>query len=468
MILGFMQSSSKKEYLDNHKPTKRHWVAAAVLLTVCSWITHTSTATISDNVTREDIQTFADELAFDAEPSILDIDPFSELDEQASQETPPAKIINHTIRSGESLGAIFKKLDFDLSLPYKISKDDIGKELVSLRIGRNIEFHLNSDEQIQQIKYPLNALEELRIKLENSQIISSSIEPLPFEKKTYHAAAEIQTSLYEAAQEAGLSITLIMEMVRIFGWDIDFVQDIRKGDAFKVIFSDYILDGEKIADGEILAAEFTTQGQTYRAVRYTDENGESSYYAPNGDSMLGTFLRSPVEFSRISSRFGKRLHPISKKWKRHNGVDYAAPRGTPIRSTADGKVILAGRKGGYGKTVILRHAGRIETLYAHMNGYGKGIRSGKRVKQGDIIGYVGTTGYSTGPHLHYEFRVDGVHRNPLTYKTPKASKVPSGELVAFKEIANSLIAELISVANLEYARLHPNQSLASQAKTSSI
>ena len=158
--------------------------------------------------------------------------------------------------------------------------------------------------------------------------------------------------------------------------------------------------------------------------------------------MLGTFLRSPVEFSRISSRFGKRKHPISKKWKAHKGVDYAASTGTPIRATADGKVVLAGRKGGYGKTVILRHAGRFTTLYAHMNGYAKGIKSGARVKQGQTIGYVGSTGMSTGPHLHYEFRLDGVHRNPLTFKTPKASSISPEKKIAFDEMAETYAIQL--------------------------
>jgi len=463
--------STKQQYIDSHRPTKRHWFAAAVLLMVCSWITHTSTATISDNISEQQIQTFADD--FYPSTPIADSDKVSAQallnQENIGTVEPfkPAKVVDYTIRSGDSLGSIFKKLDYDLSLPYKISKDDIGKQLISLKIGRDLAFEFDSSDVLQRVTYPLGALQELSIELQNGEILTSAVKDLPFEKRVFHASAEIQSSLYEAAQESGLSITLIMEMVRIFGWDVDFVQDIRKGDSFKVIFDEYMRDEEKIADGSILAAEFTTQGQTYRAIRYTDESGESSYYAPNGDSMLGTFLRSPVEFSRISSRFGKRLHPISKKWKRHNGVDYAAPRGTPIRSTADGKVILAGRKGGYGKTVILRHAGRIETLYAHMNGYGKGIRSGKRVKQGDIIGYIGSTGYSTGPHLHYEFRVDGVHRNPLTYKTPKASKVPSAELLAFNEIADTLLAELVGVSKLKYASLHPNQSLALIEKTPS-
>ena len=226
-----------------------------------------------------------------------------------------------------------------------------------------------------------------------------------------------------------------MELVRIFGWDVDFAQDIRSGDSFHVIYNDYRLNDEKLADGDILAAEFTTQGNTYRALRFEDENGNASYYTPEGESMLGTFLRTPVEFSRISSRFGNRKHPILKTWRAHKGVDYAASRGTPIIATADGKVIHAGNKGGYGRTAILRHAGRFTTLYGHMNGFAKGIHKGATVKQGDIIGYVGSTGLATGPHLHYEFRVDGVHKNPLTYKTPKASAIDKASLAAFTSVS---------------------------------
>ena len=227
-----------------------------------------------------------------------------------------------------------------------------------------------------------------------------------------------------------------MDMVRIFGWDIDFVLDIRSGDSFHMIYEDYVMDGKKLTDGALLAAEFTTQGNTYRAIRFENDDGEYSYFAPNGESMLGTFLRSPVEFSRVSSKFGQRKHPILKTWRAHRGVDYAASRGTPIRATADGKVDLAGQKGGYGKTVILSHAGRFTTLYAHMTGFAKGIKRGARVQQGQVIGYIGSSGLATGPHLHYEFRLDGVHRNPLTYKTPKATAVKAEKAPQFNQLVS--------------------------------
>ena len=348
----------------------------------------------------------------------------------------------HTIRKGESLGSIFRKQKLDLAIPHHVSRHEIASSLVDLSIGRTLTFKLSEDKKLRQIRYPVSRLRELIVDIDGVHVKHAQVSDMPYTMAQYRISGEINSSMYQSARDAGLSISLVMEMVRIFGWDIDFVQDIRNGDQFHVVYEDYMLNDEKLADGHILAAEFTAQGQTYRAIRFQDEDGSYSYYAPNGDSMLGTFLRSPVEFSRISSRFGKRKHPISKRWKAHKGVDYAASRGTPVRATADGKITHVGRKGGYGKTIILRHAGRFTTLYAHMNGYAKGMRSGQRVKQGQTIGYVGSTGYSTGPHLHYEFRFDGVHRNPLTYKTPKASSIDAKQKGRFLEVAGEWENEL--------------------------
>lgn len=352
------------------------------------------------------------------------------------------KVIEHKIRRGENLGVILNKRDLDYSLAHATANSEHGKILTSrLKAGRKLNFIFDRNDQLLQIAYPISPLETIEIQIEQGLVINSRISKTKTERKETVFSGTISDSLYLSAQKNGMSITHIMNMVNVFGWDIDFASDIRKGDSFSVITSDYFANGERVADGDILAAEFTTQGKTFRAIRFK-EGGHASYYAPNGESMLGTFLRTPVEFSRISSRFGKRIHPISKKWKRHKGVDYAAPRGTPIRVTADGTVISVGRKGGYGKTVTVRHAGRFSTLYAHMNGYAKGIRRGVKVRQGQTIGYIGSTGLATGPHLHYEFRLDGVHRNPLTFKTPKASSVATENLARFKESAQHWVARL--------------------------
>ena len=234
-----------------------------------------------------------------------------------------------------------------------------------------------------------------------------------------------------------------MELAGIFGWDVDFALDIREGDQFAVLYEQLYLDGERIGTGNILAAEFTNQGKIHRAVRYTDPQGHTDYYAPDGHSMRKTFLRTPVAFSRISSRFNlARKHPILNRIRAHKGVDYAASRGTPITATGNGKIDWLGKKGGYGNTIVIQHGSKYSTLYAHLNSYGRGLKKGSRVRQGQIIGYVGSSGLASGPHLHYEFRVDGVHRNPLTVKLPNAAPLPAKYRDQFKLASSNLLAQL--------------------------
>lgn len=481
-------SIKKSNTTNSDKPQmrKHHWVLGAMIILGSSWITHTTTAKISPPLYGSETQssyeaksesgTRADRLESNIEngsqteissTSISALNAIEPKTTPARQITPsevveqkPKEVFTtrrHTVKKGESLGIIFRRESLDLSLPYKISHHDIAKQLVSLSIGKELELKFDQSEQLRQIAYRVSALELLKVSIEGNEIVDASVTELPYVKKQHTVSAEINLSLYQSALDSGLSNNLIMEMVRIFGWDVDFVLDIRRGDSFHIIYDEYHLGDEKLSDGNILAAEFTTQGRTYRAIRFEDDEGNASFYTPEGESMLGTFLRSPVEFSRISSRFGKRKHPISKKWKTHKGVDYAAAKGTPIRATADGKVTLAGRKGGYGKTIVLRHAGRFTTLYAHMSGYAKGVRSGARVKQGQVIGYVGSTGYSTGNHLHYEFRVDGVHRNSLTYKTPKASSI-SNELKAEFDVLAANWSEALNKAQTNYQLAKSSES----------
>lgn len=447
---------------------KRHWCLGTLVVLVGSWITHTSTAKITGNLVTEQALEFAsspavnftkvgrdfpaalmvDSLRSEAGPMskapVATLSPALHLFEVAT--TPALEFHEYTVKRGDTLGKIFKQQGIDLQIPHNISQHEVAKQLIKLRVGAKLSFGYDDDARLKEISYPASALENLVIELDGPAVASAELREVPFQTVEHVVSGEIYSSLYEAALAAGMSTEVVMEMVRIFGWDIDFVLDIRNGDSFHVVFEEFQLNGKRLASGPILAAEFTTQNQTYRAIRYTDKSGEASYYTPEGESMLGTFLRSPVEFSRISSRFGKRLHPILKTWRAHKGVDYAASRGTPIRATADGKVIHAGNKGGYGKAIILRHAGRFSTLYAHMNGFAKDVRSGARVKQGQVIGYVGSTGLATGPHLHYEFRLDGVHRNPLTYKTPKASSVAEDERIAFDSLAKTQLARLDSIS----------------------
>ena len=470
MINFLRQQLSRNPHQLNKAPIKKHhYILGATAIVLGSWITHTTTATVYDRFNNRQALEFAQAIPNNGRAlnGGLPDDYFNEslkitqgpLSENISLAQSPLLVneipqiqlqeTTHKVRRGDTLGSIFKKLGFNPAFAHHISTHPVAKQLVSLAIGKQLAFRTDENSKLKQLTYRLSALQELVVDFEGTSVGDASVVELLYQVQQKSVSGEITSSLYEAAKDAGLSTNLAMEMVRIFGWDVDFVLDIRQGDSFHVIYEQLQQDGENLADGNILAAEFTTQHRTHRAIRFDDGQGSASYYTPEGQSMLGTFLRSPVEFSRISSRFGRRKHPILKTWRAHKGVDYAASRGTPIRATADGKIVSAGTKGGHGKTVVLRHAGRFTTLYGHMNGFAKGIRSGGRVKQGNVIGYIGSTGLATGPHLHYEFRLDGVHRNPLTYKTPKAGSIDDQFKAEFARQTNRWLAELNGVS-MEY------------------
>ncbi|MBL1320506.1 MAG: peptidoglycan DD-metalloendopeptidase family protein [Methylophaga sp.] len=360
-----------------------------------------------------------------------------------------------TVKSGDNLSLIFPRVGLSARDVYNVAQ--LGKEvkpLLNLKPGQILRFSIKSAEEtktLDKLELELSALQTLSITSSDNGY-QTSMETRVVDSRQTQASGQIENSLFEAGIEAGLSDNIIMELAYIFGWDIDFALDLRKNDSFTIIYSEEYLDGEKIADGDILAAEFTNRGKTYRAVRYTDKTDVTRYYAPNGDSMRKTFSRSPVHFSRISSRFNpNRKHPILKTSRPHKGVDYAAARGTPITATGDGKVSSVGRKGGYGRTVVLSHGGKYTTLYAHMSSYKKGLRAGKRVQQGDVIGYIGSSGLATGPHLHYEFRVNGVHRNPLTVSLPKAEPLEKKYIADFKQKSESLLAQLDRISDTKLA-----------------
>ncbi|HSS66854.1 MAG TPA: peptidoglycan DD-metalloendopeptidase family protein [Gammaproteobacteria bacterium] len=344
---------------------------------------------------------------------------------------------------GESLYYIFKKQKLDQAeLMMLLKAKPHGRRLERLMPGQILEFTFDDSRSLVALDLTLDQTRTLKFFRRGAGFESELIE-VPLERRSAHAAGHIEDSLFLAGQQAGLSNRVIMELVEIFGWDIDFALDIRSGDSFLVMFDELFKNGEKVGEGNILAAEFINQKQVYRAVRYEDPNGRASYFSPDGTSMRKAFLRTPVKFGRVSSRFNlKRRHPILHRIRAHRGVDYAAAPGTPVRATGDGKIIYVGRKGGYGRTVILRHGSTYSTLYAHLRGYAKGVRSGKRVQQGQVIGYVGRSGLATGPHLHYEFRVRGRHRNPLTVKLPKAAPVPKELKDDFELKTRDLVAQL--------------------------
>jgi murein DD-endopeptidase MepM/ murein hydrolase activator NlpD len=273
------------------------------------------------------------------------------------------------------------------------------------------------------------------------------------EKRIVFRSGTITHSFYHTALQTGMPQPLIMELVDIFRWDIDFALNIRSGDSFIVAYEELYLKGEKIGDGHILAAEFNNADENYRAVRYRNSQGEAHYYTPDGRSLRQTFLRAPVDFRRISSHFQKeRLHPILGVKRPHKGVDYAAATGTPILAAGDGTVEFIGTKGGYGKTIVLKHDERYTTLYGHMSKFQKNLSQGSQVSQGDVIGYVGMTGMSTGPHRHYEFRIDGEHVDPVKVKLPRPTLVAATE--DFRRQTAPLLAQLDTYRRTRLAMLN--------------
>ncbi len=347
------------------------------------------------------------------------------------------------VKSGDSLSVLFDRAKIKPVQLLELMKLSNARELKRIHPGDIIKVIRNDEGKLLALNYQIDGIRYLQVERDNDEL-SAKILKHHIEVRSAYASGEIESSLFLSSAKAGLSQNTTMELANVFGWDIDFALDIRKGDKFTVIYEQRFKNGIKIKDGNILAAEFVNQGKVFRALRYNDPvTNYTGYYSPDGHSLRKAFLRSPVKFSRISSRFTtKRYHPILHRFRSHKGVDYAAGRGTPIRASGDGKVIYKGNKGGYGRTVIIKHGSRYTTLYAHMNSYNRKIRSGKRVKQGQVIGYVGSSGLASGPHLHYEFRVNGVHRNPLTVKFPSTKPIPKRYRDNFGLVTKGYVAQL--------------------------
>lgn len=371
---------------------------------------------------------------------------------EAAQEQPtPAvaeekKAPNHReviVAKGDTLSTLFEKVGLPAASVHEVlASDKQAKQFTQLKRGQKLEFELGPDGQLNNLHSKVNDLESITLTKGPKGFAFSRITAKPMVRTAY-VHGVINSSLSQSAARAGLSHSLTMDMASIFGYDIDFAQDIRPGDEFDVIYEQTVANGKAVGSRNILSARFTNRGKTYTAVRYTNKQGSSSYYTADGNSMRKAFIRTPVDFARISSRFSMgRKHPILNKIRAHKGVDYAAPRGTPIKAAGDGKVLLAGRRGGYGNTVIIQHGNTYRTLYGHMQGFAKGVKTGGTVKQGQVIGYIGTTGLSTGPHLHYEFQVNGVHVDPLGQKLPMADPIAKAERARFLQQSQPLMARM--------------------------
>jgi len=333
-----------------------------------------------------------------------------------------------------------------------LKADATGRTLFRQLVpGRTLQAETASDGSLKTLRYFLAATSLLEV-TRGADGFSARMRAIGEAPRLLYRSAVIRSSLFAAADAAGIPDAIAMQVARVFATDIDFHSDLRRGDRFSVVYEMIYDSGELVAPGRIVAAEFVNDGRTYHAVLFRDEHGQDGYYSLDGTNRAKAFLRSPVEFSRVSSGFGARFHPIFKNWRAHTGVDFAAPHGTRVLASADGVVVAAGPRGGYGNAVEVRHGGGITTLYAHLSGFAKGIRAGTRVMQGAPVGFVGATGFATGPHLHYEFKIAGVHQDPLKVALPKAEPVPAHLKAQFTQVASSARATIDRVSATPPAR----------------
>jgi murein DD-endopeptidase MepM/ murein hydrolase activator NlpD len=346
-----------------------------------------------------------------------------------------------TIEDGDTLTAIFKRLGINPAIAVQLSHLPNGPLLNQLRPGPHLEV-LFRNKILEALRYQHNQLRFVEVKRTGNTYVVQPIER-QFDIVERKIEGTISSSLYSDGLQAGLDETVLYKLARIFRWQIDFTRDLQKGDRFAVIVNEQHLDGQKVSNGPIQAAAFNVKEKSYQALLHVGPSGVGRYYTPSGESLESVFLRSPLRFSRVTSHFSNnRYHPVLKKWRAHKGVDYGAPRGEPVMATAAGKVVQIGTKGAYGRLVTLQHGKTYQTVYAHLSRVAKGLRKNTSVKQGQVIGFVGSSGLATGPHLHYEFRVNGQHRNPLTVKLPRSSSIARKEKNAFSHKAKLWTARL--------------------------
>ncbi len=352
-----------------------------------------------------------------------------------------------TVDSGDTLSTIFEKAGLGYSDVLKVlDLGDEARRLEQIRPGDKLVLMKDDDEQFAGLKYDLSSESELSIFRRDGDQLVAEITDLPSETRLVSAGGTIKGSLYQSAISTGVPPAQIMQLAEVFGWKLDFLRDVRQGDQFRLIYEVREREGERLGSGKLVAAEFINRDERYQAVRYTSPDGTSGYYEPDGASLERGFLRYPVEFSRISSNFNpKRLHPVHNEVRPHNGVDLAAPTGTPVKSAASGRVTFAGWKHGYGKVIQVRHDSRHETLYAHLSGFKGNIKRGAKVEKGQTIGSVGMTGVATGPHLHYEFKVNGKPLDPVKVDLPEANPIASEDRKDFIARTRGSLEELARI-----------------------
>lgn len=351
-----------------------------------------------------------------------------------------------TVHRGDNLAKLFAANDLsatDLDSMMRLGGDTDA--LKTILPGQEIDVRHDQQGHVLSLHTQIDTAHYLDI-VSTAQGYTANVSEIPTTIQNAYAHGVIENSLFDAASRAGLDDNLTMQLIHLYAWDIDFAHDIQSGDSFSVLYQKIKREGQPVTDGNILAAEFTTDGKTYRIVRYTDPDGDTGYYTPDGHNVRKALIRAPVSFTRISSGFSlHRLNPVLGYTRAHQGVDYAAPTGTPIKAAGDGRIVFRGRKGGYGNCIIIRHGGGYSTLYAHMSRFRRGLHIGSHVQQDQVIGFVGMTGVATGPHLHFEVRVNGVPRNPRTVKLPDAAPILAKYLPDFERKSGLLIAQLDDV-----------------------
>jgi murein DD-endopeptidase MepM/ murein hydrolase activator NlpD len=380
---------------------------------------------------------------------------------------PPAtELTTVSVKSGQSLSNIFD----DAHLPPEdwMAITKLGGDCAQLkRINAGDQLRLRvANGELQELVYPMDELRTLSVRRGDNGFESATLSA-SLERRSTEAVGTIENSLFLDGRKAGLNDRMILQFADLFGYDIDFAQDLQEGDRFSVVYEELYKDGKKLRDGDILAAEFSNNGKTYRAVRFVASDGTKAYYTPAGLSLRKAFIRTPVDFTRISSGFTlHRWHPILNRMRAHMGTDYAAPIGTPVHASGNGKVEFVGQKGGYGNVVVLRHGNQYETIYGHLSRFQKGLRAGATVQQGQVIAFVGMTGLATGPHLHYEFRINGMPVNPEKITLPRAMPLDPRTLAQFRSSSAPLVASLDSMdAKQGVAEATTVQPAVSQAAT---
>jgi len=358
------------------------------------------------------------------------------------------------VQRGDTIAELLRRLNVDdLAASNYLRTNKATESLHRLSTGKEIQAETRADGSLVSLRYIDGNANQVIIERQddnfNTRILSAQIE-----KRVFMRTSDINSTLFGATDAAGLTDAVANQLADIFSGDIDFHRDLRKGDRFSVIYEMNYSNGEPVSSGNILAAEFTNQGRQYRALYYELNKNKGSYFSPDGKNMRKAFLRSPLEFSRVSSGFTpSRFHPVLNKWRAHNGVDYAAASGTKVMVTADGIVSFVGQQGGYGNVVIVNHQGRYTTLYGHLSRFANGLRQGQRVTQGALIAYVGSTGLATGPHLHYEFKIDGQHRDPLRVALPDARPINAVQKVQFQTATSTMNNHLNMLSGNYQAKL---------------